>query len=252
MLYIIKWFYAWLLPPGLFLLVALAMLFLSYKTKKKFWLIVPLLIIYLLSIRPVSNSIIKPLENCYVQPEVTELNSARAIVFLGGGSYGGVKDFDGEGQVTGGAANRLLMALRLHKALHLPIILSGGQVYSYSASEADVEYRLLKSCGVEERYLIKDLQSRNTAENAKYTKQICEQRNFGKIVLVTSAYHMPRSVMLFEREGMDVIPYPTDYQTNKETVLDAFAFVPRISNLYDTAVAMKEYMGIAAVKAGVQ
>ena len=230
MLYIIKWFYAWLLPPGLFLLVALAMLFLSYKTKKKFWLIVPLLVIYLLSIRPVSSSIIKPLENCYVQPEITELNSAQAIVLLGGGSCGGVKDFDGEG----------------------PIILSGGQVYSYSASEADVEYRLLKSCGVEESYLIKDSQSRNTAENAKYTKQICAQRNFGKVVLVTSAYHMPRSVMLFEREGVQVIPCPTDYKTDKEMVLNAFTFVPNIFSLVNTTTALKEYLGIAAVKAGLQ
>ena len=252
MLYIIKWFYAWLLPPGLFLLVAFAMLFFSYKTKKKVWLIVPLLVIYMLSIRPVSDSLIKPLENCYPQPDVSELNSARAIVLLGGGSCGGVKDFDGEGQVSAGAANRVLMSLRLHKALHLPIVLSGGQVFAYSANEADIEYRVLKACGVEERYLIKDAQSRNTAENAKYTKQICAQRNFGKVILVTSAYHMPRSVMLFEREGMDVIPYPTDYQTDKETVLDAFAFVPNSGNLRDTAVAMKEYLGIVAVKVGVQ
>ena len=46
--------------------------------------------------------------------------------------------------------------------------------------------------------------------------------------------------MLFKREGLVVIPYPTDYQTNKETVLDAFAFVPNIGSLYNTAVAMKE------------
>ena len=212
----------------------------------------PLLFIYILSIRPVSNSFIKPLENYYVQPDVTELNSAQAIVLLGGGSYGGVKDFDGEGQVSASAANRMLMALRLHKALQLPIVLSGGRVYSYSASEADVQFRLLKACGVDEKYLIKDAKSRNTAENAKYTKQICAQRNFGKVILVTSAFHMPRSVMLFKRERVDVIPYPTDYQTNKETVLDAFAFVPNSGSLRDTAVAMKEYMGIAAVKAGVQ
>ncbi len=72
MLYIVKWFYAWLLPPGLFLLVALAVLLLSYKTKKKFWLVLPLLVIYLLSIRPVSDSLIKPLENGYPQPDVAE------------------------------------------------------------------------------------------------------------------------------------------------------------------------------------
>ena len=251
-LLLLKLLYAWLLPPGLFLLLALIVLCLSYKTKKKSWFLLVFIVIYALSIRSVSNGLIKPLENYYIQPDETELHSAQAIVLLGGGSYGGVKDFDGEGQVTGSAANRLLMALRLHKALYLPIIMSGGQVYSYSASEADVEYRLLKACGVEEKYLIVDSQSRNTAENAKYTKQICAQRNFDKVILVTSAFHMPRSVMLFEREGVDVIPYPTDYQTNKDTVLDAFAFVPSIGNLYNTTVAMKEYMGIMAVKIGVQ
>ena len=50
---------------------------------------------------------------------------------------------------------------------------------------------------------------------------------------------------------LDVIPYLTDYQTNRETVFVVFAFVPNIDCLYNTVVAMKEYMGIAAVKTGV-
>lgn len=252
MLYAIKWLYAWLLPPGLFLLVVLAIFLLSYKTKKKCWFIFPLLVIYLLSIRPVSNSFIKQLEDCYIQPNVTELNSAQAIVLLGGGSYSGVNDFDGAGQITGGAANRLLMALRLHKKLHLPIVLSGGQVFACSTNEADIMHRLLKACDVEESFLVRETQSRNTAENAIYTKLICTKKYFGKVILVTSAYHMPRSVMLFERERVDVIPYPTDYQTDKEIVLDAFAFVPNIGSLRKTTIALKEYIGIMAVKVGVQ
>lgn len=69
---------------------------------------------------------------------------------------------------------------------------------------------------------------------------------------MTSAYHMPRSVLLFAREGVRVIPYPTDYKTDKDMVFDAFAFVPNINNLYNSAVALKEYYGITAVKAGWQ
>jgi uncharacterized SAM-binding protein YcdF (DUF218 family) len=252
MLYVIKWLYAWVMPPALFLLVGLATVLLFCKTKKKYWLIWLPVLLYGLSIGPVSDRLIKPLEDQYEQPELTSLRDAQAIVVLGGGSYRGVRDFDGEGQISADAANRLFMGLRLHKALHLPMILSGGQVFSYSATEADIEYRLLKAGGVEEKFLIKEANSRNTVENARFTGKLCQQHRFDKVILVTSAYHMPRSVMLFEREGVHVVPYPTDYKTDKETVINAFTFVPGIGSLLNTTTALKEYLGIAAVKAGLQ
>lgn len=233
-------------------MVATAMLFLCYKTKKKIWYAWILIVIYAFSIRPVSDLIIKPLENRYEQPSLTILHDAKAIIALGGGSYGGVKDYDGKGQITGDTANRLFMVLRLHQALRLPIVFSGGLVFTHSANEADAGYRLLKACGVDDKYLIKESQSRNTVENARFTRQICEQKGFDMVILVTSAYHMPRSVLLFEREGMNVIPYPTDYKTDNNTVPDAFAFIPEIHNLRNTAIALKEYLGIAAIKAGLQ
>ena len=171
---------------------------------------------------------------------------------LGGGCYSGVSDFDGEGQLSADATNRLVMGLRLHKALGLPIILSAGKVFSYSASEADIAYRLLKASGVEEKYLIKENRSRNTAGNATFTKEICEKQKYDKVILVTSAYHMPRSVALFKREGMNVIPYPTDYKTYKNPVLNAFSFTPSAGCLYYTSSAVKEYLGLLAVKMGWQ
>ena len=89
-------------------------------------------------------------------------------------------------------------------------------------------------------------------ENARFTREFCEQNHFDKVILVTSAYHMPRSVLLFERAGMHVIPYPTDYKTDKDLVLDPFAFVPNIDCLYKSTVALKEYIGITAIRAGWQ
>jgi len=252
MLIILKLLYAWLLPPGIFLLAILLAYFFCRKSKNARWLLYVFALVYLLSIQAVSNFVIKPLENAYPQPAVSELKDAQAIVVLGGGSYSGVSDFDGEGQLSADAANRLFMGLRLHKALGLPVIMSGGKVFSYSASEADVAYRLLKAGGVEEKYLIKEDRSRNTAGNAKFTKEICGQKHFNKVVLVTSAYHMPRSVAFFQREGVDVIPYPADYRTDKKTVLNAFAFTPSAGCLYDTSTAVKEYLGLLAVKMGWQ
>ncbi len=205
-------------------------------------------LMYLLSISAVSDNLVKPLENMYGQPDVRDLRNAQAIVVLAGGSYDGVKDFDGTGQNSESSTVRLVAGLRLHRVLHLPVVLSGGRLFDDTDTEANVEYRFLKACGVEERYLIKEDRSRNTAENAKYSKQICRQHNFDRVILVTSAFHMPRSVAFFEREGVNVIPYPTDYKTDRNLRLNAFAFTPSADSLYRVSVAMKEYLGLLAVK----
>ena len=252
MLIALKLLYAWLLPPGIFLLVIAVLYFYYRKTKHANGLLLLFLLIYLLSVNVVSDKIIEPLENQYGQPAVSEMKDAQAIVVLAGGSYDGVPDFDGTGQNSESSTVRLVAGLRLYKALHLPMVLSGGSLYDDKTTEASLEYRFLNACGVEEQYLIKEDRSRNTAENAKYVKQICQQRNFDKVILVTSAFHMPRSVAFFEREGVDVIPYPTDYKTNRNTRLNAFAFTPQAENLYHSSIAVKEYLGLLAVKMGWQ
>ena len=252
MIYVLRFFYAWLLPPGLFILIILGSLYFFLRTKRKYWLAVPLLLIYLLSISAVSTKLIKPLEGYYPQPDPDSLKGAQAIVVLGGGASDNVSDFNGKGQISSRAANRFLMALRLHKALNIPVILSGGQGYSRSATEAEIAARTLTSCGVEEEYLILEDRSRNTQENAAFTKKICQQKHLQKIILVTSACHLPRSVMLFQREDIDVIPYPADYRTSNRNALDVFSFVPSINSLYNTTASFKEYMGIFAIKTGLQ
>ena len=252
MLYIVKLFYAWLLPPGLFLLLLLIAHIMYVRTRKTRNYFVAFALIYLLSITLASDRLLKPLENYYAQPTMSALKNADAIVVLGGGSVGGVKDFDGEGQIAADSANRLFMGLRLHKAFRLPIILTGGQVFASSGTEADIAYRLLQGAGVDEKFLLKENQSRNTVENARFTKQLCGSKGFKQVILVTSGYHLPRSVLIFAREGVDVIPYPTDYKTDKEIAIDAFAFTPSAEAVRNSAIAMKEYLGILAVKLGLQ
>ena len=252
MLILIKLLYAWLLPPGIFLLAILAAYYYCHKSKNAHWLLLVFVLVYLLSIPAVSYRVIKPLENRYNQPAVSEIKDAQAIVILAGGSYDGVPDFDGTGQNSESTTTRLAAGLRLHRVLHLPMVLSGGSLFDDAVTEARTEYRFLRACGVEDRYLIKEDKSRNTAENAKFVKPIYQQQKYNKVILVTSAFHMPRSVALFQREGMNVIPYPTDYRTNKTLRLNAFAFTPSADCVYHNSLAVKEYMGLLAVKLGLQ
>ena len=251
MLILLKVLYAWLLPPGIFILALLGVYCFSNKTKRNHRLWAVAVFMYLLSISVVSDNLVKPLEDRYAPPSVSELKDAQAIVVLAGGSYDGVSDFDGPGQNSADSMNRLAMGLRLHRALHVPVILSGGRIFDDRDTEADIEYRFLKASGVEDKFLIKEDRSRNTTENAVFTKQICEQKGFENVIVVTSAYHMPRSVVLFERVGMKVIPYPTDYKTDKRIRLNVFAFTPSADAVRTSSVAMKEYLGYFAAKLGV-
>lgn len=252
MLYIAKLGYAWLLPPGLFILVGILCLLVFFTTRKFRYLLLMPILAYLLSIRPVCTALIQPLENAYPQPAIEQCQAADAIVILGGGSVGGVPDVDGVGQITGFPANRILAGVRLHRKLNLPIILSGGQVFAYTGTEADIEERVIRSLGVQDGNVIKDNKSRNTVENAKFVAGICAKYGYKRVLLVTSAFHMPRSVAIFQRQGVAIIPYPTDYQVSKATALDAFAFTPSAGELYNASLAIKEYMGIAAVKFNLQ
>lgn len=252
MLILIKLLYAWLLPPGIFLLAILFAYYHCRKSKNAHWLLWVFALVYLLSIPAVSDKVIKPLENWYDQSAVSDLKDAQAIVVLAGGSYDGVPDFDGAGQNSESTTVRLAAGLRLHRALHLPMVLSGGRLFDDKDTEASLEYRFLRACGVEDRDLIKEDKSRNTAENAKFVKPIYQQQKYTKVILVTSAFHMPRSVALFRREGMEVIPYPTDYKTDKTLRRNAFAFTPSADCVYHSSIALKEYLGIMAVKMGWQ
>jgi hypothetical protein len=69
-----------------------------------------------------------------------------------------------------------------------------------------------------------------------------------KIVLVTSAFHMPRSVLDFADKGLDIVPFPCDYQLSGKMQLSIFSFMPQGFALELSAMALKEYLGLLALK----
>lgn len=107
MLYIVKWIYSWLLPLG-GIVLALGLLA-AYQRRRQSagvkWLAAVVLVLYALSIAPVSNWLLRPLEQEYEQPAAQALDGD-VIIMLGGGVLAGVPDVDGEGQLSGAAANR--------------------------------------------------------------------------------------------------------------------------------------------------
>lgn len=242
MINFIRFLYSWLLPPGVFLLTFLLSYHYYCKTGETNWFYLVLAVIYFLSTQIVADTIIKPLEYYYQQVPLNTIKDAKAIIVLTGGYNKEIPDFDGKGQIASTAANRFIMCLRLHNSLHLPVIITG------SKKETEIAERTLKSCGIKEQDLIVENHSHNTFENTIFTAQLCRQLKISTAILVTSASHLPRSVALFKREKLNVIPYPSDYKSNRFPKTSLLAFAPSAVILCNSATAIKEYLGILAIK----
>lgn len=236
---------AFILPPGLFIALALLAVLLITKRFRSF-LLGLLVLIYFVSIEPTKDLFMRPLENAYPVPSQGEMRRADAIIVLGGGIFDNAPDADGPGTVSPDSLVRLYGAYRVHSAIRKPIIISGGQVGGRKP-ESELSRRVLLNWGVAAQYIIIETRSRDTAENALFTGEICQQRGWRKAVLVTSAYHMKRSVFLFNKYLREIVPYPTDYRTSRRNY-DYGSFLPGADNVGDIATATKEYLGIIFYK----
>jgi uncharacterized SAM-binding protein YcdF (DUF218 family) len=242
--YIIKFIYHFFLPPGIIVVFLVLIGVMLHKRDKLFARLIfaAALLLYLSLIPLTGNLLIHTLENRYTPPSQI---SGDVIVILGGGATLDTPDIDGKGQLSGFAANRLLTGVRLYKRTHLPIVFTGGQVFPDAGNEAEIAKRQLISLGVPEDKIFIDDKSINTVENGKFTKVILMENHWHKPVLVTSAFHMARSVRIFKQNNIHVVPYPTDYQVSRKTSIYLNQFTPSSGDL--TLIAAKEYLGILSL-----
>jgi uncharacterized SAM-binding protein YcdF (DUF218 family) len=112
--------------------------------------------------------------------------------------------------------------------------------------------RQLIQLGITPAGIMMDDKSRNTVENAKNTAEILKSNGFKHPILVTSAYHMERAVMDFNRFGISVLPFPTDYLTSGHFDVSVPEMVPSADYLRKTEIALQQYLGIAALKLHLQ
>ncbi len=151
--------------------------------------------------------------------------------------------------------DRLVYAARLFNEKKAPLmILSGGRISwfgSGSPESADMA-AILTSIGIPKEAIIQDPDALNTYENAINVKKILNSRGIKRVLLVTSAMHMPRSLLIFQHQGIDAIAAPTDFivsqndmqeliNTPKSTILN---LLPNSEDLDDFTQALKEYVGI--------
>lgn len=210
-----------------------------------------LLIILVASNAWVSSLVMQSLEWQQISSE--ELPEAEAIILLGGSTRIPTPPRNTVEITESG--DRVLYAAHLYKEGKAPVIIAtGGRItwLQNAPPEADSMKNLLIEIGVPESAIIEETQALNTYENALYTKKILEKRGIKQSLLVTSASHMPRSLRVFQKQGIDVIPAPTDFlvtqldweqlqMTPQATLLN---LLPSAENLKQTTQALKEYLGL--------
>ncbi len=179
-----------------------------------------------------------------------ELPQAEAIVVLGGGTRPRIAPRPW--YEINEAGDRILYGSWLYKQDKAPLLLvTGGRAEWLGEGgnpESEDMAAIAEIMGVPPSAIIQESQSFNTRDNAVNTKQILDKRGINKILLVTSAMHMPRSLEIFRKNGIESIPAPTDFlsvnnENNKgwASVLD---ILPSTDALKNTTNAIKEYIGL--------
>ncbi len=191
-------------------------------------------VLYLFSITPVQRLLVRPLR--VASSKIMSEIKADAIIILGG------------------EPARSLTGIRLFKQGVAPVIVSAGGSGELLQEEQKESHRMtdfLVEFGVPKDRIISESKSKNTRENALYTKDMMDSLNIHTIALVTSSIHMRRSVGVFSKLGYDVIPVEARLfrMPKKRERFDPFTLVPNVGNLSLSTQVIYEYFALILYKA---
>ena len=165
---------------------------------------------------------------------------ADAIVLLGSGRERGDPAW-GSDQPTMIGLERQRYAARLAKASGLPVLTTGGLHFGTPPSEAQIMADSLRDdSGVEVRW--KEEQSRTTWENAQMTADILLAQGIKRVVVVTQAWHMPRSVWCFEKAGFEVVPAPVGF-LSADNARPFGGWMPEYKSVWQSGLLLNEVVG---------
>lgn len=246
-----------LLPPlfyplGLTCLLVLLALFVRRQKLRNAALLLALALLLIAGNRWVALGLARSLEWRYLPQG--ELPEAEVIVVLGGGTLS--PQYPRPTVEVDQAGDRLIYAAQLyHQGKADRLLLSGGRIEWISAGNPPAEdmAALLEMLGVPREAMWLESESRNTYENAANARALLQPMGIKRVILVTSAAHMPRSVAIFEKQGFDVIPAPADFTVTQAgweklksggLATQLLAVLPSAENLALTTRVLKEYLGM--------
>jgi uncharacterized SAM-binding protein YcdF (DUF218 family) len=242
----------WLLiqPLGLLAIALALLLFLTWR--RRMWLSVLVAALSLSGLLLASQTnlgrlLLQPLENRYARPGAMPASEEVAGIIVLGGGFDGFVTVARGGFELGSSGDRFVEAVRLAGLYpKVPVVVSGGEAALIGNAEGDASIapRFFSALGVAPDRLILEDRSMNTYENAVFTEAILPAAAEGsKWLLVTSAYHMPRSVGAFRKQGVPIIPWPADYRTSGEETFRLGRNNPAAA-MGEISDALREWLGL--------
>jgi uncharacterized SAM-binding protein YcdF (DUF218 family) len=204
-----------------------------------------LVLLAVMGLSPLGNALILPLEQRFPPWDSTR-GPPDGIVVLGGAISPDVSTARDTPALNEAAERMTVVAELARRYPAARIIFSGGSgalIYD-EGTEAEFAVRLFESFGIARERIIPEDKSRNTWENAVFSKQLANLKPGERWLLVTSAYHMPRSVGVFRKAGFPIEPYPVDWRTRgPQDALRPFTTLG--GGLLRTDTAVREWVGLA-------
>ena len=241
----------WLLvqPVSLAILLGLAGLILSvtrWRWASRTAMLLAVSVLFVSAFTTLGYVLIQPLESSFARP--SSMPSAVAgIIVLGGGMDAEVNEAR-RGYEMNRAGDRFVEALRLAGLYPAArIVVTGGlaDIEQSGEPEAAAGGRFFADMGVATGRVVLESTARNTEENALLTRALVDPKSGETWLLVTSAYHMPRSVGLFRKAGFDVVPWPTDYRGTGTEGFGITLHQPA-ENVTVVTLAIREWIVLAA------
>jgi uncharacterized SAM-binding protein YcdF (DUF218 family) len=235
------------LPSNLLItlgMIGVVLLVLRFRRAGVALVVTSVLLLALLGLTPAGNAFILPLEERF-PPWDPSGGPPNGIVVLGGSFDTVVAPVRGEISLNE-AAERLTAAADLARRYPAArVIFSGGsgRLFYDGASESDLALRLLESFGISRERMLFEGKSRDTDENARFTRELVNPRPGERWLLVTSAHHMPRAVGAFRHAGFSVEAYPVDWRTRGSSDL-ARPFRSVGDGLRRSDTAAREWIGL--------
>jgi uncharacterized SAM-binding protein YcdF (DUF218 family) len=230
-------------PSSLFLLILAGALIIHRRRRTGLALIASgLALLYLLSLGPVADAILRPLERQTPPLSDDKLSAVDAVVVPGGGSVD-LAWMGAEAVPNAETVTRLVEGVRLARKLKVPLVLCGGngEPFATTVHDADAMERAALAMGMPRKQLIVERESRNTLENSHAVRKLVKG---DRIVLATSAYYMRRARAMFEKRGFTVIPAAT-YHLAQSRRRTASLLIPGATNLAHSSQGIAEWISMA-------
>jgi uncharacterized SAM-binding protein YcdF (DUF218 family) len=206
-----------------------------------------LVVLAIAGLSPLGNWLIAPLENRF-PPWDASRGAPDGIVVLGGAISPELSLARGVPDLNESAERVTAAAVLARTYPEARIVYSGGtgRIIRHHGVEAEVAADLFQSIGLPRQRFLLEGRSRNTVENAEFSRALVAPKPGERWLLVTSAYHMPRAMGIFRAAGFAVEAYPVDWRSADEDVLLPFEAVS--IGLRRTDTAAREWIGLVAAR----